>query len=142
MAMDAAWKAMSLEERLARIIDGIPSGGSVTLPVDFLRGLLCEKVVDIDQGQADLTVEQIAEEYRRSVSTVRGWLAEELIPGAYKLRGREWRVPQSGLRKFLAQQSAQHGSPGSITLRQGEADLGSWRKIEVSDSHMGGHEAV
>ena len=121
-----------LAESLARIVDGMPPGSAVTLSADWLRAQL-EAVREIHEAPlAHLTVKQLAEETGRSVSTVRGWLAEQLIPGAYKLRGREWRVPRAGLREFLEHQARTKREVRPALGRKGGAGLGSWRKLRGS----------
>ncbi len=74
---------------------------------------------------ADSTVDEVARELSRSRSTVREWCRAGEIPGAYRLNGREWRIPRSGLQKFL------DGQGGSRPRRLGrchETDLSAWRR--------------
>ena len=119
----------TLHERLARIIDGLPSGSAVTLSADWLRAQLERDGREDKDGVSDLTVGELAEELGRSVSAVRGWLAVKLVPGAYKLRGREWRVPRAGLRQFLDQEAGRRRQTASGVRSGQEADLRSWRKL-------------
>jgi excisionase family DNA binding protein len=80
-----------------------------------------------ERGEAliDLTVEQVAERLGRSPSTVRNWLGEQRLPGAYRLRGREWRIPPAALTAFL-----QREAEGKTAGLQGQkpADLSDWRR--------------
>ncbi len=91
---------MGLTEHLERIVEGMPDEAAVTLPVKWLRRLLKlegQSSVELD----DLTCEQAARSLGRSPSTLREWCRAGEIPSAYRLRGREWRIPRSGLRAFL-----------------------------------------
>ncbi len=74
-----------------------------------------------------------AVELGRSVSAVRAWLAEGLIPDAYKLRDREWRVPPAGLRGFLNGQ-ADTEREFKPALGNKSSDLGLWRKVRAGPS--------
>ena len=63
--------------------------------------------------------------YARAESTVRGWCAARKLPGAFKLHGAEWRVPESSLVKFDENQSF----GGGPALGQGRpVDIASWRR--------------
>lgn len=75
----------------------------------------------------DLTVSEVAEEFGRAESTVRTWLGQALIPGAYRLRGREWRVPPAALRQFLDRE-AERAQNGHVNGSSEAADLDSWRR--------------
>lgn len=76
---------------------------------------------------ADLTVDQVAEKLGRAPSTVRNWLGEERLPGAYRLRGREWRIPAATLQAFL--QAEATGERASPQARSPGAQLSDWRKV-------------
>lgn len=94
---------MTLAERLRRVVDGLPSGSAVSLPVDVLREWLDEEPGKTEQpGQdeplVDLTVQDVADLLDRSASTVRWWCQDGTLSGAYKLRSREWRIPRQALR--------------------------------------------
>jgi excisionase family DNA binding protein len=75
---------------------------------------------------ADLTVDQVAERLGRAPSTIRNWLAERRLPGAYRLRGREWRIPPAALRSFLEAEAA--GAAKGPRIREERADVGAWRQ--------------
>lgn len=123
----------ALEEALSRILEGLPPGSAVSLPVDWLRAQLRaveEPLLQVDPV-ADLTVKELADELGRSVSTVRTWLSAGLIPRAYKLRDREWRVPRAGVREFLDHQAC-GTRPRAVSSERGrQVDLGSWRKVRL-----------
>jgi excisionase family DNA binding protein len=85
----------------------MPPGSAISLPVDWLRQQLetAEMVHGGTPGGApaldDLTVESAGKQLGRSASTLRTWCAAGLIPGAYRLRGREWRIPPAALQAML-----------------------------------------
>ncbi len=97
---------MTLQDRLRRIVEPLPPGAAVTLPADVLREWLDGEPGT--GGQAgdgvsqeplvDLTVEDVAKLVGRAPSTVRWWCQKGTLPGAYRLRNREWRVPRAALR--------------------------------------------
>lgn len=98
-------------------LDGLPD--SALVPVGWIREQLHSEPADEDQGVADLTVQEVADELDRAPSTVRGWLGEGELDG-YRFRGREWRIPREALEAFLEEERGNGRRPS--------ADLGSWRK--------------
>jgi excisionase family DNA binding protein len=109
---------MSLAARLRQALAPIPDGS--TVPVSWVRGLLDEHS-DTD-ATVDLTVTDVATMLGRAPSTCRTWCAAGRFPGAYRLQGREWRIPRSALR-------ALRDAPEEPPRRQdGTVDLGSWRR--------------
>jgi excisionase family DNA binding protein len=85
----------TLVDRLRRMAEAVPPGGAVVVPRDWLETELRALVPTLEDG-ADLTVDQVAEQLRRPVSTIRGWLEGGRFAGAYKC-GRVWRVPRRAL---------------------------------------------
>lgn len=88
---------------------------------------------------SDFTVIQLAHRYNRKPSTVRMWVESGRFPNAYKLRGREWRVPTASIRQFEAVELNTHegrvreaGASGQpARARKGQKpDLGDWRKVK------------
>jgi excisionase family DNA binding protein len=120
---------MTLPERLALLVENLPPGASVTLPVDWLRSELEAEGVN-GSTISDLTVEALAAELGRAPSTVRGWLLEGAIPEAYKL-GREWRIPRAAVRRYLDSLAGNGGNAvGKVTPDRSGAvghRPGSWR---------------
>ena len=116
---------MKLEERLAEIIREMPDGAAITVPVEWLRRELAVPDRD-DAPLADLTVEQVARELKRSPSTVRAWCSSRQLE-AYKFRGREWRISRAALRKFLSREANVRTAGQALPKRTG-ADLSAWRK--------------
>ena len=120
---------MRLARDLALAVEGIPDGGSVTLPVAWLRERLEGGAEDV---VVDLTVKQAAKKLGRSPSTVRNWLAAGDIPGAYRFKGREWRIPPSALERFLdKQRTAPQATATTIGARAPALD--EWRKHLPND---------
>ncbi len=117
---------MRLARDLALAVEGIPDGGSVTLPVAWLRERL-RLEGPVENVVVDLTVEQAAKKLGRSPSTVRNWLAAGQIPGAYRFKGREWRTPPSALERFLdKQRTGPQATAATVGARAPALD--EWRK--------------
>ena len=114
---------MSIHARLLEVIRGMPSDGSVTFTVAWISHLL-EEHTESDDGP-DLRVDDVARSLDRAGSTVRSWLGQGRLPGAYRLRDREWRIPRTALRNFL--DSEANGSASSPI--DGDSDLGAWRRV-------------
>lgn len=114
----------TLRERLERMRSALPGpSSSVTLTREDLDALLGHP--DEIDPVADLTVAQVAEETGRAVSTIRTWLGRGDIPGAYRLHGREWRIPRSALREYLRR----GGQAGATDPElEGAGDLSAWRR--------------
>ena len=64
----------------------------------------------------------------RSPSTVRDYCRRDLLPGAFRQRGREWRIPPDAIRAFHAKEAREEGKANGAGKRQDDADLSSWRK--------------
>ncbi len=75
---------MRIADRILKMIDGIPDGGLVTLPVDSLRTWLSENASGIEH---DLTVDDVAKFFNRSPVTVRAWIRGGRLR-AYRFQGR------------------------------------------------------
>src|SRR5690554_3806934 len=54
-----------------------------------------ESPVSATEVQTDLTVQEVADAFGRGVSTIRTWVGEGRFPSAYRVHGREWRIPRS-----------------------------------------------
>ena len=91
---------MKLSDRLRRMIDGVPEGGSVTLPVEAVKGWLSETGGGLDH---DLTVEEVAKFFDRSPGTIRTWIRARRLE-AYHFRGNEYRITHAALEEFQDQE--------------------------------------
>jgi Helix-turn-helix domain len=94
---------------LRALAESLPPGWPVTLP----REALLEMLGDVPASETGLlTVSQIAAQLHRSPSTVRGWCEAGRFAGAFKLEGRDWRVPAHALESFLSGQLPHEGERG------------------------------
>lgn len=122
---------MNTHERLQRLADALLPGQSVTFTLSDIQTLiqgLGEPATRTEvAGLADLTVEQVGQQFGRSPSTVRGWLSQGLLTGAYRLQNREWRIPVATVRAFLDRQREGKQEPQSGA--RAPTDLGAWRQV-------------
>lgn len=108
-------------DALLRALSALPAGAQLTLSVGELREALGDET-----GPADLDVAAVAKRFGRSASTVRSWCEAGLLPGAYRLGGKAWRVPPAALEVF---RNAQPTTPGlRPPRRQKAANLAAWRE--------------
>lgn len=84
----------------------------------------------------DLTIGDLARLFGKQPSTVRAWVERGDFPGAYKLHGKEWRVPPSALDAFQQTQRAWSAKPHAGV----KVDLSAWRAVRRSPDgpHQGG----
>lgn len=54
----------------------------------------------------DFTIQQLATMFGKQPSTIRAWVERGDFPAAYKLQGKEWRVPAASVHEFQARQRA------------------------------------
>jgi hypothetical protein len=119
---------------LRTLAEALPTGAAVPVPREWLLELLARIAAPAASGAsstpADFTVVDLAARFGRKPSTIRGWLDRELIPGAYRFRGHEWRIPVGALAAFEAGQRPD-SPPWEIVppraSRAHEVDLGCWR---------------
>ena len=90
---------------LERVSDGSPSLPTVEPPALPAR--------------VDLTIRDLAHLFGKKSSTVRAWVERGDFPGAYKLHGKEWRVPVTAVDAFQNRQ------------RRAKCDtrLSAWRSV-------------
>jgi hypothetical protein len=101
-------------------------GDQVACPRLWLEALLAEPARPA--RARDLTVDDLCQRFDRKPSAVRAWLEAGRLPGAYKLNGREWRVPPAVLEAFEVAQRAGQGSGRAERQEEGGgANLGAWR---------------
>ncbi len=130
--------AEAVLDRLLHLAESLPQrGGTVTFDRGGLLELAGVPVLDTDrpgppgqerEAEASLTVQQIADEYGRKPSTVRGWMAS--IPEAFKALGREWRCPREAVERFLqGEHAAGSGEGADAAGSPTEVDLSAWRRV-------------
>lgn len=120
---------MRIAERLRQIVDVMPKGSAVSLPVAMVEEWLSSEEVLEDE----LDLEEFAAVLRISVSTARDYCARGLVPGAYKRRGRKWMIPHASVSAFRDRQQEVHGNrngPRSRVLgRSRRPDTSAWRNL-------------
>src|SRR5712691_11704859 len=107
-------------ERLRTALAAMPPGTLV--PRDWLLEQLGTSP-EASQSPAliDLTIGDLARLFGKRPSTVRAWVERGDFPGAYKLHGKEWRVPVSAVETF---QNRQRRGVKS------EPRLSAWRSVK------------
>ena len=73
----------------------------------------------------DLTIRDVARAFGKSPSTVRAWVERGDFAGAYKLNGKQWRIPASAVDAF---QNRQRGRAGR--RRRDRGRLSAWRSAQ------------
>lgn len=84
---------MRLHDRIRHILQGMPDGSAVMLPVERLREWLD---AESPSFEPDLTVAEVAEMFGRSPVSVRAWIRDGKLR-AYRFQGREYRVPRDAV---------------------------------------------
>lgn len=126
---------MTSRDALRALVDASPADAMITVPKPWLSELLAEPL-PVGQGEGtalavDLTVQDVATQFKRGASTIRTWCERGDLPGAYRNRGREWRIPASAIEAMQREQARRHVTPRATTSRNGKpTDISSWR------SHM------
>jgi hypothetical protein len=88
---------------LLRLAQALPDGTAVPVPRGWLLELLSGAGAPAAPTQAlemDLTPEEVGAALQRSPVTIRAFCRANLFPGAYRLRGRQWRIPRTALSAF------------------------------------------
>jgi excisionase family DNA binding protein len=113
VASDSGRGPVSLAKRLRELAEHLPSGCSLTITRDALLGLASAESCGSEHAVAppDLTVAELGGRFHRSRSTIRDWCEHGRFEGAYKLNGRDWRIPQAAVDVFLARQRRQPQEP-------------------------------
>jgi hypothetical protein len=116
---------MNLADRLRELAERLPTGGSLTLTRDGLLELAtgAKRQPDELPSQAEFTISELAARFHRSASTVRGWCEHGCFDGAYKLNGRDWRIPQASIDAFVSKQRGARSVVG----------LGAWRAVRRAE---------
>lgn len=110
----------------------MPPGALV--PRDWLLAELADRSTEASRSTGpaprslvDVTIRDLAQLFGKRASTVRAWVERGDFPGAYKLHGREWRVPVSAIEAFKDQQ---RNGARSASRVQSHARLSAWRSVE------------
>lgn len=123
---------MTPRDALRALVDASPPDAVLSVPARWLSALLSDAMPPSRPAEAlslDLTVNDLAERMNRKPSTVRTWCERGELPGAYRNRGREWRIPPSAVEAMQREQAKQQRAPRSRpTARRGVTDLGAWRQ--------------
>lgn len=118
---------MSLRD-LRDTLTPLPLGALV--PASWVLEQLDEDVAQTPAATAgamvDFTVPDIASRFHRAASTIRTWCENGQLPGAYRLNGREWRIPASAVHA-LQQAAAERKRPAKSTESPKATDVGTWR---------------
>jgi len=125
---------VDLKTALAALVAAAPPDGLV--PVRWIGELLASEsdTVTVQSSatgplSVDLTVGQVAAQFGKGASTIRTWLARGELPDAYRLHGREWRVPATAVVALQRSQAARHAQTSTAAPKSRQAaDLGEWRK--------------
>lgn len=93
--------------RLQALLVDAGASEEITVRVSLLRALMASvegTVTLMDPVEVDLTCEGVGGLLGRDASVIREWCREARFPGAYKLRGKEWRIPRQALNDFQREQ--------------------------------------
>ena len=89
---------------------------------------------------AALDVDAAGDVLGRSPSTVREYCRQGFLPGAYRQRGREWRIPLEAIRAFQTEEAREAAQTnGAGERRVDDVDLTSWRKEIAEGEETLGH---
>jgi excisionase family DNA binding protein len=76
----------------------------------------------------DMTVVQVAKRFGRKASTIRTWCAAGELPGCYRNRGREWRIPASAVEAMQRRQQSEQKTTRPKREPASTTDLSAWRR--------------
>lgn len=96
-----------LNARIEALIRSTDPDGLIT--VRWLARLSGLEHLLPDEGEADpnpfttpdLTVPDVAARFDKAPTTIRDWCRQGRFPEAYRLRGREWRIPPADVEAFI-----------------------------------------
>jgi hypothetical protein len=89
------------------VLRALVAGAMLTVRADWIAELVADIPEPKAQVEVDLTAAEVARLMARDEKTVASWCRVGLLSGAYRLRGREWRIPRASLAAF------QRGRPGA-----------------------------
>jgi hypothetical protein len=116
---------LPLDEALRVVAEASLPGSSISVPREVLLSVLATSPNPTTQVlRRDLSVEEVGEHFGRSPGTVRAWIDAGYFPGAYKLRGKAWRIPPEGLSAMTKHTRTAHNRPETAP----EVKLDAWRR--------------
>lgn len=119
---------MNPSARLAALLEQLSP--DAMLPARWILEQLAEEPLQTSGNEAaaplarDLTVKEFGACFGKSASTARLWCEQGSVAGAWKLNGREWRIPLASVERFREAQ----GAPPPDTTRPARGSLGDWRR--------------
>jgi helix-turn-helix protein len=108
---------------LRALAEALPAGTPLSVPREWVLELLAARPDHSAAAPADATAQSVAARYGRRASTIRGWCEAGRFPGAYRLHGREWRIPRAASEAFEAAQRP------AGTQARGVQPLSDWRRL-------------
>lgn len=111
-------------QALRELAEALPIGAALAVPREWLLDLLGsgeERGTVPPTGSPpppDLTVGALAKRFDRAPATVREWCERQVFAGAYRFRGREWRVPLASVLAFEAEEREKGAPPGKPRARR------------------------
>jgi hypothetical protein len=132
MAASTDGTSAAVRDALRVLAAELPSDAVLPVPVRIVLALLKNDETDRceEREGGDLSIRELAVEFQRATSTVRGWLARGDIDDAYQLQGRAWRIPRASVQRFREkQQAASRRDTGRAKHRTTQASIGQWRKL-------------
>ena len=125
---------MTLVDQLRGIVETMPPGSSVSLPIDWLRQELERSgnggPARNGEVEVDYSVQKVAELWGRRPGTVRDWIRSGRLEG-YLFNRKEYRVPRAALERFLEEQRSGSTKPRQASVPARPADLGAWRDVRT-----------
>lgn len=89
-------------DSLRAALEVMPSGTLV--PRDWLLERLSNGRAANSGAVVDMTIPELARLFGKRPSTVRAWVERGDFAGAYKLHGKEWRIPAAAIAEFQSNQ--------------------------------------
>jgi hypothetical protein len=120
-----------LRAALRVVVDAYPPGSTVPVLRELALELLAGNGAAEPTPAADLTVADLCLQFGRKASAVRAWLERGDFAGAYKLQGRDWRVPPAAVEAYRSRQQQAAGKQQSPTAGTA-GDLSAWRRARQS----------
>lgn len=123
---------MSLSDAIRALVTAAPE--DATVPVRWLAEQLAKHSDGAEAPtrtatSVDLTVKEVALRLERKPSTVRAWCDTGILPGAYRLRGREWRVPEAAIEAMQRAESRRHAhGVTALPVKKGNTETSQWRQ--------------